>query len=123
MEGTVGEPALRFEHVSKRYGSAGPLALDDVSFAVARGARTCLLGPNGAGKSTSIRLLEGALRPSAGSVTLLGAAAQSAAYLQARRRTGIVPQSPGTYADLTTAEYLELARDLYGRGNLADAVE
>src|SRR5215210_6612183 len=118
MEGTVGEPALRFEHVSKRYGSAGPLALDDVSFAVARGARTCLLGPNGAGKSTSIRLLEGALRPTTGEVRLLGADVATSAYLAARRRTGIVPQAPGMYADLTVHEYLGLARDLYGRGNV-----
>jgi len=63
---------LAFEHVSKRYRRDGPLALDDVTWSIERGARACMLGPNGAGKSTSIRLLQGALRPSSGRVSLLG---------------------------------------------------
>jgi ABC-2 type transport system ATP-binding protein len=115
--------ALRFERVSKRYRASGPLALDDVSFAIDEGSRTCLLGPNGAGKSTSIRLLEGALQPTRGQVTLLQAAVDSDAYLRARQRTGVVPQGPGMYSDLSVAEYLELAHDLYGRGDVAAVVE
>ena len=81
-----------------------------------------MLGPNGAGKSTAIRLLQGALRPSHGSVALLSAAVDSPAYLAARQRTGIVPQGPGMYRDLTTQEYLTLARDLYGRGDVGQTV-
>ena len=107
--------ALAFERVSKRYAN-GVLALDDVSWAIARGARACLLGPNGAGKSTTIRLLQGALQPTHGRVTLLGAEVNGPHYLAARRKTGIVPQEPGMYRDLTTGEYLTLARQLYGRG-------
>ena len=116
---------LAFEHVSKRYRADGPLALDDVTWSIPTGGRACLLGPNGAGKSTSIRLLEGALRPTSGRVRLLGVEAQADApgYLAARRRTGIVPQSPGMYRDLTVAEMLRLARDLYGRGQVARVVE
>src|SRR3954471_17432677 len=98
-------PALAFDHVSKRYGG-GTLALDDASWSIDLGARACLLGPNGAGKSTSIRLLEGALLPSSGQVTLLGATVAGPGYLEARQRTGIVPQGPGMYSDVTTGEYL-----------------
>jgi ABC-2 type transport system ATP-binding protein len=72
------------------------------------------LGPNGAGKSTSIRLLQGALLPSSGSVELLGAAVGSREYEAARSRTGIVPQGPGMYPDLTAGEYLRLAGYVYG---------
>jgi ABC-2 type transport system ATP-binding protein len=114
---------LSFERVSKRYQRKGPMVLDDVSWTVATGARACLLGPNGAGKSTSVRLLQGALRPTSGRVTLLGAEADSPAYLEARRRTGIVPQGPGMYPDLTVAELLRLALALYGRGNIDHVVE
>jgi ABC-2 type transport system ATP-binding protein len=114
---------LVFEHVSKRYRRNGPLALDDVTWSIAAGARACLLGPNGAGKSTSIRLLEGALRPTSGRVALLGAEVDGPGYLAARRRTGIVPQGPGMYRDLTVSEMLHLAHDLYGRGNVARVVE
>ncbi len=118
----MSEAALAFEAASKRYRN-GTLALDRVSWAIAPGAKACLLGPNGAGKSTAIRLLEGAIAPTAGRVTLLGTPVGGAGYATARRRTGIVPQSAGMYADLTTHEYLELSRRLYGRGDLDDVVE
>jgi ABC-2 type transport system ATP-binding protein len=114
--------ALAFERVTKRYRN-GVLALDDASWSIPTGARTCLLGPNGAGKSTAIRLLEGALRPSRGDVTLLGVGPDTPAYADARRRTGVVPQNPGMYADLATVEYLELVRQLYGRGDVGRLIE
>ncbi|MDQ6773336.1 MAG: ABC transporter ATP-binding protein [Candidatus Dormibacteraeota bacterium] len=114
--------AIAFQHVSKRFRN-GRQALSDVSWAVAEGARTCLLGPNGAGKSTSIRLLLGALSPTAGSVELLGAAVGVPAYWEARRRTGIVPQGPGMYPDLTAGEYLDLAARLYGARSTARTVD
>jgi ABC-2 type transport system ATP-binding protein len=115
--------AIGFEQVSKRYAERGPLALDDVTWSVPVGARACLLGPNGAGKSTCIRLVQGALQPNRGHVTLLGANVGDAHYQNARRRTGIVPQAPGMYTDLTCAEYLDLAHRLYGRGDLQRVVD
>jgi ABC-2 type transport system ATP-binding protein len=114
--------ALAFAETSKRYRN-GKLALDGISFAVEPGARACLLGPNGAGKSTAIRLLEGALAPSGGRVWLLGEEVGTPWYLEARRRTGVVPQGPGMYPDLTAGEYLGYVRRLYGRGDLAGVVE
>ena len=105
--------AIEFRSATKRFPS-GTVALADVSWSVARGAHACLLGPNGAGKSTSIRLLEGVLQPTSGSVELLGAAAGTAAYLAARRRTGIVPQGPGMYPDLTAGEYLRVVSRVFG---------
>ena len=114
--------ALAFEGASKRYRN-GVLALDDVSFAIREGARTCLLGPNGAGKSTAIRLLQGALRPTRGRVTLLGSTLDDPRYGDARRRTGIVPQRPGMYPDVTLDEHLTLARRLYGRGDVDATIE
>jgi ABC-2 type transport system ATP-binding protein len=116
------QTALGFEGVTKRYGREAP-ALDTVTWSLRRGARACLLGPNGAGKSTSIRLLQGALQPTVGRVTLLETPVDSAAYLEARRRTGIVPQSPGMFRDLSVGEYLALARRLYGRGEIATILE
>src|SRR5438105_3322898 len=109
--------AIAFEGTSKRYRS-GTLALRDVSWSIPVGARACLLGPNGSGKTTSIRLLEGALAPTAGRVGLLGRDVRGEGYVGARSRTGIVPQMAGMYADLTVAEYLELTRRLYGRGDV-----
>jgi ABC-2 type transport system ATP-binding protein len=113
---------MAFDRASKRYRN-GVLALDAVSFWIREGARTCLLGPNGAGKSTAIRLLEGALRPTAGTVSLLGTTLDDPLYEQSRRRIGVVPQRPGMYADLTVEEHLNLARRLYGRGDVDGTIE
>jgi ABC-2 type transport system ATP-binding protein len=116
------DTAMAFDGASKRYRN-GTLALREVSWSIPVGARACLLGPNGSGKTTSIRLLQGALAPTTGWVSLLGEEVNGPHYGDARRQCGIVPQSAGMYADLTTTEYLELARRLYGRGDVATAIE
>ncbi len=114
--------AIRFQSVSKRF-RGGTLALDGATWEVEEGTRACLLGPNGAGKSTSIRLLQAALAPTAGEVTLLGAIVGGPGYAAARRRCGIVPQQPGMYKDLTAGEYLRLTEHLYGREQVPEVVD
>lgn len=59
-----GHPLLRIDRVTKRFGRV--VALDDVSFSIARGTVTCVIGDNGAGKSTLIRILSGVHEPSGG---------------------------------------------------------
>lgn len=113
---------LEVSGVTKVY-PGGIQALDQVSFRIARGERACLLGPNGAGKTTLIRLLTGALRPSSGRVSLFGLGVEDPDFLGAKRRVGIVPQSPGMYRDLSVDDYLQLVRDLYGSGNIAEVVD
>ncbi|HYI02028.1 ABC transporter ATP-binding protein [Hyalangium sp.] len=115
-------PPLEVTHVIKDY-PGNVRALDRVSFRIASGERACLLGPNGAGKTTLIRLLTGALSPSYGQVRLFGLGMESESFLQARRRVGIVPQLPGMYRDLSVSDYLQLVKDLYGRGDIAEVVE
>ncbi|WP_224240246.1 ABC transporter ATP-binding protein [Hyalangium gracile] len=115
-------PPLEVTNVIKDY-PGKVRALDGVSFRIAPGERACLLGPNGAGKTTLIRLLTGALSPSYGQVRLFGLGADNEAFLQARRRVGIVPQLPGMYRDFTVEQYLQLARELHGRGDIAEVVE
>jgi ABC-type sugar transport system ATPase subunit len=64
-------PIVTLEGVSKSFGPV--TVLRDVGFALERGTVTGLIGENGAGKSTLIRILAGAMAPSAGVVTLNGA--------------------------------------------------
>jgi ABC-2 type transport system ATP-binding protein len=89
-------PAISFQSVSKTYlgsrGGASPLrALDDVSFDIAEGEFFGLLGPNGAGKTSLISILAGLSRASSGHVTVHGHDVQ-AAFGEARRKLGVVPQ-------------------------------
>src|SRR5438876_6470255 len=63
------ETTIVFDNVSKFYGEI--LGVNRVSLAIPRGI-TSLVGPNGAGKSTLMNLMTGLLRPTRGSVTVLG---------------------------------------------------
>jgi ABC-2 type transport system ATP-binding protein len=105
--------ALAFRSVTKRFPD-GTLGLADATWYVAEGAHACLLGPSGSGKTTAVRLLQAALRPTGGSVLLLGVQVDGPGYRDVRGRLGILPQGPGMYADLTAGEYMALAARLYG---------
>ncbi len=63
-------PAVEVLDLVKRYPTA--IAVDRISFAVARGTTTALLGGNGAGKTTTLSILLGLLLPTAGEVRVLG---------------------------------------------------
>lgn len=65
-----GAPAIEFTGIEKRF--PGVVALDDVSFAVRRGACHALCGENGAGKSTLSRILAGVMPPDKGEIRLDG---------------------------------------------------
>ena len=62
---------IEADHLTKRFGKK-VLAVDDVSFTIEPGTITGVLGPNGAGKTTTLRMILDLVRPSAGSVTILG---------------------------------------------------
>ena len=67
-----------------------------------------LLGPNGAGKTSLLRMMATAMRPSSGSLRLLGRDPGSYdSRREIRRRLGYLPQNPGYYPGFTVAEYVE----------------
>jgi ABC-2 type transport system ATP-binding protein len=66
----VSAPIVVTDHLSKWYGQVS--GLNDVTVTLPPGI-TGLLGPNGAGKSTFLKLITGQLKPSKGTVTVLGA--------------------------------------------------
>lgn len=105
--------AIAFRSVTKRFPN-GNLGLADATWYVAEGAHACLLGPRGSGKTTAVRLLQAALKPTGGSVLLLGVPVDGPGYRGVRGRLGVVPQGIGMYPDLTAGEYLALAARLCG---------
>jgi branched-chain amino acid transport system ATP-binding protein len=62
------DPILAVEHLTMRFG--GLVAIDDLSFAAARGEITALIGPNGAGKTTVFNCVTGFYKPSSGRLVL-----------------------------------------------------
>jgi len=108
-------PALRLDGVSKtfrRETGETVLALDNISFSVARGGLSALVGPDGAGKTTLIRLLAGLMKSDSGTVSVLGIdAARDPQSIQSR--IAYMPQQFGLYDDLTVRENLDLYADLH----------
>jgi putative spermidine/putrescine transport system ATP-binding protein len=86
--------------VSKRY--AGTVAVDNVSFAVRRGAFVTLLGPSGSGKTTILRMIAGFIQPSAGEIHINGRPV--AAVPPYKRSIGVVFQSLAIFPHMTVAE-------------------
>lgn len=83
-------------------------ALNGIDLSIKRGEVFGLLGPNGSGKSTTIKLMLGLLRPTAGSITVLGAMPDNVAV---KARIGYMPEESYLYKYLSAAETL----DFYGR--------
>jgi len=95
------QPVVTAEHLSKWYGQVS--GLNDVTVAVPPGI-TGLLGPNGAGKSTFMKLITGQLRPSKGSVSVLGEPVwgNPAIFF----RIGFCPEQDAFYDRMTGLEWV-----------------
>jgi ABC-2 type transport system ATP-binding protein len=93
---------LEAEGLGKRYGSKW--ALSDCTLAIPAGKVVGLVGPNGAGKTTLLHLAVGLLRPSAGSVSVLGDHPGTTPGQLAR--IGFVAQDAPTYAALSIRDHL-----------------
>jgi ABC-type sugar transport system ATPase subunit len=108
------EPAIRFEHITRRF--PGVLALDDVSFEIAAGSCHALCGENGAGKSTLGKILGGIHAPDEGRVVVFGEPVSFGGPQQALAAgVAIVHQELAFCENLSVAENLCLG-SLPGRG-------
>jgi ABC-2 type transport system ATP-binding protein len=102
---------IRFENVSKNYGSFH--ALRDVSFDVKEGEIVGFLGPNGAGKTTAMRILSGFFPPTSGRV-VIGGMDMSRQPQKAKRAIGYLPETVSLYPDMKVIEYLRFVARLKG---------
>lgn len=78
-------PAVEIEDVS--YAVRGKLILDGINLRIPSGELTAIIGPNGGGKTTLLRLITGQIKPSSGTVRVLGMKPEDA-----RHRIGYLPQ-------------------------------
>jgi len=108
----VNAPAIRLEHLGKRYGRVA--ALRDVSLTVEQGEVFGFLGLNGAGKTTTIRILLDLVHPTSGRAAIFDLDCQ-ARGLEVRARLGYLPGEPGFYGDMTGDATLDLLGTLAGQ--------
>lgn len=97
--------------VTKKY--AAQLAVDNISFEVARGELVGFLGPNGAGKTTTMRMLTGYLPMNSGTIEVAGYDV-SKDPLEVRKRVGYLPENCPLYPEMRVDEYLRFRAELKG---------
>jgi len=105
------ELALETRGLRRTFGELA--AVDGIDLAVPRGCLYGFLGPNGAGKSTTIKCLTGLLRPSAGTIRILGIDPE-VDPLGVRRQVGVVPEDLALFDRLTAAETLAFIGQVHG---------
>ena len=102
---------ITVKDLTKRY--ARTVAVDGISFKVAKGQIVGFLGPNGAGKTTTMRMLTCFLPPSSGTASVAGFDVLEKP-LEVKRRIGYLPETPPIYPEMETTEYLEFVGKLKG---------
>ena len=102
---------IEVQHLSKRYGPV--TAVDDVSFRAESGEILGFLGPNGAGKTTTMRIITGYMPATEGKATVAGFDVFDQP-IEAKGRTGYLPETPPLYPDMTVREYLTFVAKIKG---------
>jgi len=113
------EHAIVVEQLCKRYGTL--LAVDSVSFTVAKGEVFAFLGPNGAGKSTTAEIIETIRAPTSGKVTVLGMDVTKS-KAKVVRRIGVLPQGFSSFDQITVRESLSYYAQVFGCDADVDAL-
>ena len=100
---------VEVKNISKVFGSF--LAVNNVSFSLAKGEVLGFLGPNGAGKTTTMRVITGFLKPTAGKV-FINNLDLFENLKKARELIGYVPEGSPLYNDMTTIDFLSFICDI-----------
>ncbi len=103
-------PAIEADGLTRRFGNF--VAVDHVSFRIARGEIFGFLGSNGSGKTTTMKMLTGLLPATEGSAKLFGKP-MGADDMEARRNVGYMTQAFSLYSELTVRQNLDLHARLY----------
>ena len=109
--GTSRQAVVRLEGVTKQFGKAGVVALEDVDLDIRPGEFVSLIGPSGCGKSTLLRVVGDLIQPTAGAVEVNGKSAHQA---RVDRDYGIVFQDSVLFEWRTVARNIGLPLELAG---------
>jgi len=101
---------IETNNLCKNFGEKN--AVSGLNLSIREGTFYCFLGPNGAGKTTTIKMLNGLLKPSSGSVRIGNYDIQKEP-IAAKKLLGYVPDQPFLYEKLTGRELLEFVGGLY----------
>ena len=103
------EPMVVVEQLAKQFGKLR--AVNNLNMAIFTGETYGLIGPNGSGKTTLIRMLVGLVRPTSGTIRIMGERMPSA---RVSPHLGYMTQLSALYLDLTAKENLQFFCNIYG---------
>lgn len=106
------EPAIEAIGLTKRF--KGKAAVDDLTLRIASGTTFGFIGPNGAGKTTTIRMMMGMLRPTLGSVRVLGMDVTDDPTAM-KQRVGYVPELHLMHRWMRVHEVIRFCRRLFDK--------
>ena len=110
--------AIVFKNIKKSYGSLQ--AVKGINLKINKGDFFGLLGPNGAGKSTMINMLAGLVKPTSGTISVMGFDVQKN-YQESRHSVGIVPQELVFDPFFNVREMLRFQAGYFGKGKENDS--
>ena len=110
-------PLLYLDHVQKNYGES--TALTNVNLAIQPGKIVGLLGPNGSGKTTLIKLINGLLQPTFGTIYLKG----NTPSTESKKFVSYLPDTSYLNDNLKVEEALTFFQDFYEDFNIAKAYQ
>ncbi len=105
--------SVKVESLTKVYGEQ--VAVDHISFEIAKGEIVGFLGPNGAGKSTTMKMITGYIPATEGKATVCGFQVGDD-HLEVQKRIGYLPESNPLYPDMYVREYLEFLAGIHQLG-------
>lgn len=112
-------PAIEIKNLTKHFGKVR--AVDGISFEVAEGEIFGFLGPNGAGKTTTIRCMMDFIRPTDGSIRLLGKDARQDS-VELKKSIGYLSSDVYLYDKWTGQEHLDFTASLKGKSPHLDSL-
>jgi len=102
---------IQVQNLTKRYRDL--VAVDNLSFEVAKGEILGFLGPNGAGKSTTMKVLTGFMPATSGTAKVAGFDVFESP-IEVKRRVGYLPEVPPLYTEMTVYAYLRFVAQIKG---------
>jgi osmoprotectant transport system ATP-binding protein len=109
-----GASSVSYEGATKRYGSSGPAAVDNLTLEVPAGEICVLVGPSGCGKTTAMRMVNRTVEMTAGDILVGGESVRDRDPARLRREIGYVIQQIGLFPHRTIAENIGAVPQLLG---------
>ncbi len=111
--------SISISNLTKTYGTQ--IAVNNISFNVAKGEIVGFLGPNGAGKSTTMKMITGYLNADAGNISVSGIQVDKE-NIESKRKIGYLPEANPLYVEMYVREYLHFIGSTYKIKNLKEKV-